>query len=420
MKRIAYYGSRISDHISKTPEGFLICRDVPIARVGVQEYLGREIGQDDKPDDIFKVDRPEEEVFSPAAMASFEGKLICDNHPEVDVTADNYGQFARGVCRDVRKGTGKFAGCLVADLIIHDGALVRSVQNGKREISCGYNCLWVPTGDHTLVQREIRGNHVAVVDKGRAGHGVAIHDNAMQRRNKPMKKGSIWNRMFRAFIKDAEPDEIDEAVAAMNAKGQDAEPAPAAQPEDPTEARFKSIEDSLAKVLDSLEALQKPAEPAVQDNDPDPAPAPAPDDEPDALDSLEKELQAPSPEGQESKVTADPDDINAQQSQAEDEDPGLISADNDEDDPQAVRDAAMEAIQALKPLVAGIHDKAQRKRATDALAALIRTNVQDSGYLAIQSAAKAAHAHDSAPEDDVADLGRKIAEKWNPHYKNKD
>ena len=417
MKRIAYYGSRISDHISKTPEGFLICRDVPIARVGVQEYLGREIGQDDKPDDVFKVDRPEEEVFSPAAMASFEGKIVCDNHPEVDVTADNYRQFAHGICRDVRKGTGEFDGYLVADLIIHDGALVRSVQNGKREISCGYNCLWVPTGDHTLVQREIRGNHVAVVDKGRAGHGVAIHDNAMQRRNKPMEKGSIWSRMFRAFIKDAEPDEIDEAVAAMNAKGQDAEPAPAAQPEDPTEARFKSIEDSLAKITDSLAALQKPAEPA---QDTDPEPAPTPEDEPDALDSLEKELQAPSPEGQEPNVTADPEVINAQQSQAKDDDPGLISADEDEDDPQAVRDAAMEAIHALKPLVAGIQDKAQRKRATDALAALIRTNVQDSGYLAIQAAAKAAHAHDSAPEDDVADLGRKIAEKWNPHYKNKD
>ena len=72
-----------------------------------------------------------------------------------------------------------------------------------------------------------------------------------------MEKGSIWSRMFRAFIKDAEPDEIDEAVAAMNAKGQDAEPAPAAQPEDPTEARFKSIEDSLAKITDSLAALQR-------------------------------------------------------------------------------------------------------------------------------------------------------------------
>ena len=128
--KTAYYGSRISDSISRTPEGFLICRDVPIARVGVQDYLGREIGQEERPDEIFKVNRPAEEVFSPAAVASFEGKPVTENHPDEDVTSENYGQYTRGVVRDVRKGTGKYEGCLVADLVIHDGALVR------RSMSC--------------------------------------------------------------------------------------------------------------------------------------------------------------------------------------------------------------------------------------------------------------------------------------------
>ena len=40
----AYFGSRISDHILKTPEGFLICKDVPIARTGTQQYRGCEFG----------------------------------------------------------------------------------------------------------------------------------------------------------------------------------------------------------------------------------------------------------------------------------------------------------------------------------------------------------------------------------------
>lgn len=410
MNRIAYYGSRISDHISKTPEGFLICRDVPIARVGVQEYLGREIGQDDRPDDVFRVERPADEVFSPAAIASFEGKVICEDHPCEDVTAENYAQFARGICRDVRKGAGEYEGCLMADLIIHDGALVRTVQNGKREISCGYNCLWIPTGDHTLVQREIRGNHVAVVDKGRAGHSVAIHDNAMKEDKK--MKGGILQRMFAAFVKDASPEEALEAAKLVNNDGKDADPAPAPAPEDPNEARFKRIEDAIADLTAKLA-------PPAADNDPAPAAAqdPAPEPE-DALDSLEKELQGASPEGQEPGVAADPQVINKQQSQADDADPGLIPADND-DDPQAVRDAAIEAIQALKPVVAAIPDKAQRMKASDALAGLIRTNVKDSGYLAIQEAARKAHAKDSAPVDD-ADLGRSIAKKWNPHYMKKE
>ena len=219
MKKTAYYGSRISDSISRTPEGFLICRDVPIARVGVQDYLGREIGQTERPDEIFKVYRPAEEVFSPAAVASFEGKPVTENHPDEDVTSENYAQYIRGVVRDVRKGAGQYEGCLVADLVVHDGALVRAIQDGKREISCGYNCLWVPTGDHTLEQREIRGNHVAVVDKGRAGHGVAIHDHAMKE-VRPMAKGNILQRMWAAFAKDADPEEALEAAKLVNGEGQ--------------------------------------------------------------------------------------------------------------------------------------------------------------------------------------------------------
>ena len=40
---IAYYGSKISEHMTKTPEGFLICHDVPIARIGQQEYFAGEL-----------------------------------------------------------------------------------------------------------------------------------------------------------------------------------------------------------------------------------------------------------------------------------------------------------------------------------------------------------------------------------------
>ena len=41
---ISYYGYTISPNQIETGEGFLICRNVPVARTGTQEYLGREIG----------------------------------------------------------------------------------------------------------------------------------------------------------------------------------------------------------------------------------------------------------------------------------------------------------------------------------------------------------------------------------------
>ena len=41
---LAYYGYTISPNQIETGEGFLICKNVPIARTGTQEYLGREMG----------------------------------------------------------------------------------------------------------------------------------------------------------------------------------------------------------------------------------------------------------------------------------------------------------------------------------------------------------------------------------------
>ena len=84
---ISYYGSKISDNLTKTPEGFLICHNVPIARTGQQLYLGSETPFKELPsNDTVKIVRHPEEVFSKATLASFEGKPVTDDHPLEDVT----------------------------------------------------------------------------------------------------------------------------------------------------------------------------------------------------------------------------------------------------------------------------------------------------------------------------------------------
>ena len=253
----AYFGSRLSAHLFETPEGYLVCKNVPIARIGVQEYRGEEFGADEAAQ-IYKVNRPEKEVFDAAAIASFEGKPVVDEHPDEDVNADNYSRYMKGVCRDVKRGEGDLANCLVGDLVIYDQDLITKIKNGKREISCGYDCLWVPTSDTSYEQREIRGNHIAVVDKGRAGRKVAIRD--AERRKTMNKSKNIFARMLAVFAKDADttPDDLMAASQAVN--GQDVAPeapapeapaAPAPAPAAPTmdeamEARFKAIEDAIA------------------------------------------------------------------------------------------------------------------------------------------------------------------------------
>ena len=72
---LAYYGARISPHMTKTPEGYLICHDVPINRIGEQEYFARELELPGDPEKVVTVYRHPEDVFSLETLASFEGKF---------------------------------------------------------------------------------------------------------------------------------------------------------------------------------------------------------------------------------------------------------------------------------------------------------------------------------------------------------
>lgn len=414
----AYFGSRISDHILKTPEGFLICKDVPIARTGTQQYRGCEFGGP-VADGIYNVQRPEAEVFDRAAVASFEGKPVCDEHPEEDVTPDNYGRYMKGVCRDVRRGDGDLSNCLVADLVIYDAGLINKIEAGKREISCGYDCLWNPTSDSSYDQLEIRGNHVAVVDKGRAGHKVAIRDAANDKKGGKKMSESLIGRILRALARDESTTPEDMEAAAKLAGGADAEPrpqpapapatpAPAAVPQpetkpaamdEATEARFKKIEDALEAISSKL----NPAPPAAEPKK-------------DALDALEEELQSkdpaaePAPAGDEDDVIEPPEEINALDAEPEEE--PVVPAS------KAARDAAMVLLKNLKPAVANIKNEAQRKRAADSLAVLIKGSMQqDAQYGELMQMRRRAAAQDSKPDDYA--LGREIAKKYNPHYKNR-
>lgn len=421
----AYFGSRISDHILKTPEGFLICKDVPIARTGTQQYRGCEFGGP-VADGIYNVQRPEAEVFDRAAVASFEGKPVCDEHPEEDVTPDNYGRYMKGVCRDVRRGDGDLSNCLVADLVIYDADLINKIEAGKREISCGYDCLWNPTSDSSYDQLEIRGNHVAVVDRGRAGHKVAIRDTADDKKGGKKMSKSLIGRILRALARDESTTPEDMEAAAKLAGSSDAEPrpqpapapaapaapatpAPAAVPQpdnkpaamdEATEARFKKIEDALEAISSKL----NPAQPAAELKK-------------DALDALGEELQnkapAAAPAGDEDDVIEPPEDINAQDAEPEEDVEGGCAPDAKE-----ARDAAMALIKNLKPAVAAIPNEAQRKRAADSLAILIKGSMQqDAQYGKLMQMRRRSAAQDSKPDD--YNLGREIAKKYNPHYKNR-
>lgn len=131
---------------------------------------------------VIKEYRPPDEVFAPEALASFQLAVITDEHPEEWVTAKNARELMRGFVGETVKKDGDHVAVTVK---ITDADLVAKVEkNDARELSCGYVCdLEETPGEfngerYDVIQRNIRGNHVAVVAKGRAGPSASIRLDA--------------------------------------------------------------------------------------------------------------------------------------------------------------------------------------------------------------------------------------------------
>lgn len=149
------------------------------ARTGIQDYLGREVGRPDL--HVVRVYRPAEEVFADSALASFSHAPVTIDHPAEPVTPDNWDALAVG---EVSTAAGVDKQWVSLPLIVKAKRAIDAVRSGKRELSAGYSCEldWTPgtTADgepYDAVQRNIRINHLAIVDAARAGHEARIGDS---------------------------------------------------------------------------------------------------------------------------------------------------------------------------------------------------------------------------------------------------
>lgn len=161
----------------ETRDGYVVF-DARTARTGIQEYLGREMGRPDL--SVVRVYRPADEVFSKDALGSFAFKPITNDHPTEQVTADNWKNHAKGIVGGEIARDGEF---VRVPMCMMDKAAIEDVKGGKRELSAGYSCDidWTAgtTDDgkaYDAVQRNIKINHVAVVDKARGGPLLRIGD----------------------------------------------------------------------------------------------------------------------------------------------------------------------------------------------------------------------------------------------------
>lgn len=167
-----------------TPEGYLLCRDVPLARIGKLLYADGEVPVTADNSGLIIIERGEDVLFDPRTIASFEGKPITDDHPKGWVTPENWKKLSNGTAHDVRRGEDEDSDCLVADLLITDKDMIDAVMKGKVEISLGYDADYTEISVGKGIQTNIFGNHIALVKKGRCGSRCKIGDSFMPKQSK--------------------------------------------------------------------------------------------------------------------------------------------------------------------------------------------------------------------------------------------
>ena len=399
-----FYGSNLSSHMLCTPEGYLICKDVNIGRAGILKYTQDELGLG-AGDRIFNVVRTSEENSLPAVRASFEGKPITDGHPEVDVDTSNYQYYAKGHVQNVRNN-GDY---LVADLFITDDILIDEIMSGKkRDVSCGYDTQYIQDDAGKFYQTNIRGNHLAVVETGRAGSTVRINDsidNFLKGVNDMPKNVQSILADFDKKIKtvktvDEFNDLIDKTSAEMEeAKQQDAlsptapTPAPAGNEGGDMQAMLQAI-NSLSAKVDSL-MTGKPTSDGTPEGDID-----------KAIAELQQQPGQPNPSveggefgGQlgdtEDVLTNDdaeagdllPNDVKSDGEVINEDDEGRTSAktpdnettsttvDGEEKTPDfkipedntVAKDTALNILREARKQIAGLKDPNEKRRVTDAI-----------------------------------------------------
>lgn len=170
----------IEDAPKFTADGYLVTAP-RIARIGIQDYLAGELGLRGDPMRVVRVHRPESEVFSTDSMASLAHLPATLNHPIEMVDAKNWRQLVRGMTGGDVARDGDF---IRVPLALMDADAIEQVKGGKVELSVGYTAdLDFTPGQladgtkYDAVQRNIRGNHLAIVDRARGGKELRVIDS---------------------------------------------------------------------------------------------------------------------------------------------------------------------------------------------------------------------------------------------------
>lgn len=238
---------------TKDDNGFLHVALTPISKATVNPYLGSEIPFAEEhgfdPEKIYYALRPADELEK--AAKTFNGLPLLLEHHEINAEKPAKEWVVGSVGTDAVFE----APYLKNSMTVTDAQAIQYIEDGTaKEISCSYR--FTPdftAGEYTeadgskvhydFIMRDIKGNHVALVPEGRAGHDVKVADgidavkyiaNEERRSNMPIDD----------FIAKFMPLASDEEKAAAKAALEALAPA---KDEEPTFAEGVAFGEKLEK-----------------------------------------------------------------------------------------------------------------------------------------------------------------------------
>lgn len=172
MKNVARFDrGNVQGDAVITDEGYIRANAI-VTRTGIFNYMNSD-------GSIRRELRHPEDIWEAESISSMELIPVTNGHPnERMITAENYKRLAVGFTGETIKKNGEF---VTANMVITDHEAVNAVKNhNRRELSLGYLVDIDETPgiyldqEYDARQRNVRYNHLAIVDKARAGPEARI------------------------------------------------------------------------------------------------------------------------------------------------------------------------------------------------------------------------------------------------------
>lgn len=240
--------TQISPNMLKSDENYLICKGVKIAHTKPMIYHTMpDTNGHTRQVNISNSNAILEKPF----YMSLIGKPLVNDHPDVDVNSNNYREHIKGTIINAYSDGEN----LIVDLVVYDPEIQQLIMDGKREVSMSVRATLTKIDDNNYIKNPVSFNHLALVDKGRAGSEYRINDGIEKLLEEKMEEKestvSVPVSFFeRLFGKSEKKQEQKEDTASFNDELE-------SKLSSLIEEKFKIIEEKVASIEEKISSKQE-------------------------------------------------------------------------------------------------------------------------------------------------------------------